>query len=135
NLTTIVGFLSMNLADAPPLRDLGNIVALGICIAYVFTFTWLPAMLMAMPLAPAAEKSERVMVRLGYFVNRYYRPLFFFCGAIVAASGIWLDRITLDDDFARYFDQRFEYRRASDFAEEHLTGLNIIEFDVGSGRE
>jgi len=92
-------------------------------------------MLMAMPLAPAAEKSERVMVRLGYFVNRYYRPLFFFCGAIVAASGIWLDRITLDDDFARYFDQRFEYRRASDFAEEHLTGLNIIEFDVGSGRE
>ncbi|MDX5365996.1 MAG: MMPL family transporter, partial [Alphaproteobacteria bacterium] len=31
--TTIVGFLSMNLADAPPLRQQGNIVALGIVIA------------------------------------------------------------------------------------------------------
>src|SRR3546814_17953431 len=53
----------------------------------------------------------------------------------VVASGMWLQRITLDDDFARYFDQRFQYRQDSDFTEEHLTGLNIIEFDIGAGRE
>jgi hypothetical protein len=133
NATTIVGFLAMNLADAPPLRQQGNIVVLGICIAYVFTFTWLPAVLSLMPLRPAVQRSERFMVLLGRFVNRYYKQLFFLCSVVVVSCAIWLGNIRLDDDFARYFDQRFEYRQDSDFTEERLTGLNIVEFDIESG--
>lgn len=135
NATTMIGFLAMNLADAPPLRQQGNVVVVGICLAYVFTFTWLPALLSLMPLRPAVQRSERIMVLLGHFVNRYYRQLFFLCSVIVVSCAIWLGNIRLDDDFARYFDWRFDYRQDSDFAEEHLTGLNIIEFDVGSGED
>lgn len=132
NATTMVGFLAMNLADAPPLRQQGNVVVVGICIAYMFTFTWLPALLSMMPLKPAVQRSERAMVMLGHFVNRFYRVLFVFCGVVVVSCAIWLGNIRLDDDFARYFDQRFDYRQDSNFAEEHLTGLNIVEFDIGS---
>jgi hypothetical protein len=135
NATTMIGFLAMNLADAPPLRQQGNVVVVGICLAYVFTFTWLPALLSLMELRPAVQRSERVMVLLGQFVNRYYRQLFFLCGVIVVSCAIWIGNIRLDDDFARYFDERFDYRQDSDFAEEHLTGLNIVEFDIGSGRD
>ncbi|HEY4343801.1 MAG TPA: MMPL family transporter [Parvibaculum sp.] len=135
NATSAIGFLSMNLAEAPPFRDLGNMVGIGIGFAYILTFTWLPAMLLLMNLKPAESRGERAMIATGHFVNRYYIGLFILCGIIVVASGFWLQRITLDDDFARYFDQRFQYRRDSDFAEEHLTGLNIIEFDVGAGHE
>lgn len=130
-----IGFLSMNHADAPPFRDLGNLVTVGIAIAYVFTFTWLPAVLLTMNLKPTENRSERAMIALGHFVNRYHLALFVFCGITVVASGFWLQRIVLDDDFTHYFDSRFEYRRASDFAEAHLTGLNLVEFDIGSGRE
>ncbi len=135
NFTSAIGFLSMNLAEAPPFRDLGNMVAIGIAFAYVFTFTWLPAILMWMDLKPAENRSERAMISLGHFVNRYYLSLFFLCGVVVVASSLWIQRITLDDDFARYFDSRFQYRQDSDFAEDHLTGLNVIEFDVGSGAD
>ena len=135
NFTSAIGFLSMNLAEAPPFRDLGNMVAIGIAFAYVFTFTWLPALLVRMDLSPAASGSERAMVMLGHFVNKTYVGLFVLCSMIVVASSFWIQRITLDDDFARYFDSRFEYRQDSDFAEDHLTGLNIIEFDIGAGRD
>ncbi|MEN6541856.1 MMPL family transporter [Parvibaculum sp.] len=135
NATSALGFLSMNLADAPPFVDLGNIVAMGIGIAYVMTFTWLPAMLLLTPLTPAVSRSERIMIGLGHFVNRHYAALFAVTGLLVVASCFWLGKITLDDDFQRYFDKRFAYRQASDFAEDHLTGLNLIEFDVGSGRD
>ena len=135
NFTSAIGFLSMNLAEAPPFRDLGNMVAIGIAFAYVFTFTWLPALLIRMDLTPAASGSERAMVLLGRFVNSAYLGLFVLCSMIVVASSFWIQRITLDDDFARYFDSRFEYRQDSDFAEDHLTGLNIIEFDIGAGRD
>lgn len=131
--TTIIGFLSMNLADAPPLRQQGNIVALGIVIAFIFTFTWLPAVLSLMKLKPTVQRSQTFMVNLGRFVNRYYRQLFFLCSTIVIACAIWLGNIRLDDDFARYFGEHFEFRQASDYAEDHLTGLNIVEFDIGSG--
>lgn len=135
NATTMVGFLAMNLADAPPLRQQGNVVVVGIFLAYFFTFTWLPALLSLMPLRPAVQRSEHVMILLGRFVNRYYRQLFFLCGVIVVSCAVWLGEIRLDDDFARYFDTRFEYRQDSDFAEQNLTGLNIVEFDIGSGRD
>ncbi|MDZ4369503.1 MAG: MMPL family transporter [Afipia sp.] len=135
NATTMIGFLAMNLADAPPLRQQGNIVAIGIAVAYCFTFTWLPAVLVLMPLRPAVQRSEAVMISLGHFVNRYYKQLFFLCSVIVVSSAFWIGNIRLDDDFARYFDWRFDYRQASDFAEDRLTGLNIVEFDVGAGEE
>ncbi|MGV8996536.1 MAG: efflux RND transporter permease subunit [Parvibaculaceae bacterium] len=135
NFTSAIGFLSMNLAEAPPFRDLGNMVAIGIAIAYVLTFTWLPALLIRMDLKPAQSRSERAMIGLGHFVNRNYIGLLFLCAVIVVASGSWLQRIVLDDDFARYFDTRFQYRQDSDFTEAHLTGLNIVEFDVGSGAD
>lgn len=135
NFTSAIGFLSMNLAEAPPFRDLGNMVAFGIGIAYIFTFTWLPALLMRMDLQPARNRSERAMIGLGHFVNRHYVGLFVLCGLIVVASSFWIQRIVLDDDFARYFDSRFQYRQDSDFAENHLTGLNIVEFDIGAGHD
>lgn len=132
NSTTLVGFLAMNFADAPTLRQQGDLVSLGILIAYVFTFTWLPATLSLLPLKPAVQRSENMMVGLGHFVNAHYKPLFFLCSIIVVSCGVWIGEIRLDDDFVRNFDDRFAYRRASDFAEEHLTGLNIIEFDLAA---
>ena len=132
NSTTLVGFLAMNFAEAPTLRQEGTLVSLGILIAYVFTFTWLPATLSLLPLKPAAQRSEHMMVSLGHFVNAHYKPLFLLCGVIVVACGFWVSKIHLDDDFVRSFDSRFAYRRASDFAEKHLTGLNSIEFDIAA---
>src|SRR5210317_1978509 len=42
-LTTVIGFLSMNFSDAPPFRDLGNIVAMGVAAAFILSVTFLPA--------------------------------------------------------------------------------------------
>jgi len=36
-LTTCIGFLSFNVLDVPPLRDLGNYVSIGIAMAFIFT--------------------------------------------------------------------------------------------------
>src|SRR5690606_2062406 len=58
SLTPTAAFLSMTLADAPPLRQQGNVVAIGVFLAYIFTFTWLPAVLSLMPLAPTVQNSE-----------------------------------------------------------------------------
>lgn len=45
SLTTIIGVLCLNFSDAPPFRDLGNMVALGVAIAFILSMTFLPALM------------------------------------------------------------------------------------------
>ncbi len=133
NLTTAVGFLAMNRADAPPLNDMGNIVFAGIVLSYLLTFTWLPAVLTLLPMKPSQDRSAALMAGVGRLINRLRWVLMIVVSAGVLATIGGLGQIRLDDDFVRYFDHRFEYRVASDFAEERLTGLNIMEFDLETG--
>ncbi len=133
NLTTAVGFLAMNRADAPPLNDMGNIVFAGIVLSYLLTFTWLPSVLTLLPLKPSQDRSAQLMAGVGRSINRLRWVLLIMVSTGVLATIGGLGQIRLDDDFVRYFDDRFEYRVASDFAEERLTGLNIMEFDLETG--
>lgn len=133
NLTTAIGFLAMNQADAPPFNDLGNIVFGGILLSYVLTFTWLPAALTLLPLAPSADRSSALMARVGRLINALRWPLLIGVVGAVLLTMNGLTKVRLDDDFVRYFDKRFDYRNASDLAEEKLTGLNIMEFDMETG--
>ncbi|WOF73498.1 MMPL family transporter [Parvibaculaceae bacterium PLY_AMNH_Bact1] len=133
NLTTAVGFLAMNRADAPPLNDMGNIVFAGIVLSYLLTFTWLPSVLTLLPLKPSQDRSAQLMAGVGRTINRLRWVLLIMVSTGVLATIGGLGQIRLDDDFVRYFDDRFEYRVASDFAEERLTGLNIMEFDLETG--
>lgn len=130
SLTTIIGFLSMNYADAPPFRYLGNVVSLGIALNFVLTFTLLPALLVLVPIRAGMAASGMQMAALGRIISkgRWLSLAIVLSLGAVASAG--LTHIRLDDDFMRYFDERFEYRRASDYTEEHLTGLNVIEFEV-----
>lgn len=136
SLTTTIGFLTMNFSDAPPFRDLGNIVAAGVMAAFFYSIFFLPAFMAVLPLRVKARPDEPVCVpcnRLADFVINKRRILFW--GSIVVCIFITLGafRIELDDDFIRYFDDRYDFRRASDFVEENLTGMHLIEYSLESG--
>ena len=46
-----------------------------------------------------------------------------------------ITQIKLEDDFIRYFDERFEIRQANDFYEDNIGGLNVMEYPVETGIE
>ncbi|MGD2053175.1 MAG: MMPL family transporter, partial [Gammaproteobacteria bacterium] len=48
-LTTVLGFLSLNFSDAPPFHDLGNIAAIGVAAAFIYSITFLPALISILP--------------------------------------------------------------------------------------
>lgn len=50
SLTTVIGFLSMNTAEVPPFRDLGNITAMGMTVAFVLSVTLLPVLVSIFPM-------------------------------------------------------------------------------------
>ncbi len=137
SITTAIGFMTMNFSDAPPFRTLGNIVATGIAVAFVLSVTLLPALIAVLPVRVRQQKDARwrVMDRLGAFVVARRNQLFWGMGAGILVLSAGVLRINLDDDFIKYFDERFPIRVASDFVQENLTGLNVLEYSVPGGEE
>ncbi|MFQ5899161.1 MAG: RND family transporter [Candidatus Methylomirabilia bacterium] len=137
SLTTAIGFLTLNFSDSPPIRELGNVVATGMTAAFIYAIVFLPAMMAVLPLRVGARVRERATVvdRFATFVVARHRPLLLGITIVVAVLSSGIGRIVLDDDFIRYFDNRYEFRVDTDFTEDRLTGLHTVEFSLPAGEE
>ncbi len=132
SLTTVIGFLSLNFSDAPPFRDLGNITAMGVVAAWIYSITFLPAFLAVVPLKvkPRQQDENGAMERLAEFVLRRRSSLLWGITALVLALAVWIPRIELNDQFVNYFGPSIPFRSDTDFAMEHLSGIYQIEFSL-----
>ncbi len=138
SLTTIIGFLSMNTAEVPPFRDLGNISAVGMAGAFIFSVTLLPALMSLLPVK--VKVKDETKSRSGGFyagiANLVVSSRWGTLGAttlVIAILGFFASRIELNDEFVEYFDDRVAFRQDTDFISDNLTGIYNAEFSLGSG--
>ncbi|MXY15269.1 MAG: MMPL family transporter [Proteobacteria bacterium] len=136
SLTTTIGFLSLNAADSPPFRSLGNFVAFGIFWAFVYTMTVLPALLSVFPLHLRAAQAVRrgFFDRLADFVIARRTFLLWFLGLVAVALISGIPRNELTDNWTEYFDERYELRRSTDFVIENLSGVDLLEYSLDAGQ-
>ena len=137
SLTTTIGFLSLNASDSPPFRELGNLVALGIVCSFIYCVTLLPAMLALLPLRRRSTETQApsLFERFGRFVVARHRLLLWVTPIVALAliAGIPLNKVS--DNWTTLFDDSYEVRRATDFIDQNLTGVNSIEYSLGSGED
>lgn len=135
SVTTSLGFLSINFADSPPLRDLGNIAAGGVMVAFFFSVTLLPA-LASIFTAKAQERKASLagaMQKFGEFVTNNRRPVLI--GSLIMSTGL-IALVPLNepnDLFAHWFGESIEFRRDTDFTVNNVTGLYTMEFSLKAG--
>ena len=134
-ITTAIGFLSMNFSDAPPFRDLGNIVAMGVVIAFVLSVSFLPALMMILPVKEKVmeTRSSKMMVNLAEFVIKRRKVLLIGMGIFTLILVSFVPTNKLNDEFTKYFSEEIEFRRDADFASDNLSGLYLIDYSLESG--
>ena len=134
-ITTIIGFLSMNFSDAPPFRDLGNIVAIGVAAAFIFSVSFLPALMLILPVRVKTEATQgtQLVDRFAEVVIARRNFLFWGMGTIVVALVSFVPRNELNDEFIKYFDETVDFRRATEFTTSNLTGLYTVDYSLGNG--
>lgn len=136
SLTTIVGFLTLNFSDAPPFWHLGNMTAVGIFAAWIFSLTLLPAMVSLLPVRVPKQISDATedstMVKFANWVIRRYKMLL--AGSVITSVALiaMIPTIQFNDQWVEYFDERVEFRTESDTALKNF-GLYPIEFSVPAG--
>jgi predicted RND superfamily exporter protein len=135
SITTAIGFMSMNFSDSPPFRDLGNMVAIGVMLAFAFSITVFPALLMLLPVKASKISPERnygIMEKFAEFVVEKRKVLLPTTAVIIVALASFLPQNKLDDNFVEYFDTTVPFRIATDFMEENLSGFSSIEISIDS---
>jgi hypothetical protein len=137
SLTTAIGFMSMNFSDAPPFRDLGNIVAMGVVAAFFLSVTLLPALVMVLPVKvkQAAADHNGIMERFAEIVIRYRRALLYGMGGLILLLVACIPRNELNDVYVEYFDHSIPFRVATDYANDNLTGLDRIDYSLTRNAE
>lgn len=136
SLTTIVGFLALNFSDSPPYHHLGNITAIGIGFAWLFSLTLLPAVVSLLPMKAPKPKQRQsataLLEKLADLVIAHSKKFLFGTLAVTLAIIAMMPTLQFEDQWVEYFDQRLEMRRDNDVALQHF-GLYPIEFSVPSG--
>ena len=136
SLTTAIGFAILNFSESQPFRALGDVVFMGVLLAFVLSVALLPALVMLIPHRITASRQtdyQPAMIALADWVIRHSRRLLLGMGALVLTLVACIPLNNVNDVFNEYFDRSFEVRRVNDFAMRELTGMHRIDYMVPSG--
>ena len=134
SVTTAIGYLSLNFSDSPPFRDLGNIVAMGVMSAYIYSVFFLPAIMAVSPLRVKVVSSSHngLIDKLSDWVINNRNSLFWSMMIIIIVLSAKIPQIQIDEKFNEYFDTRYQFRGDNDYVIEHLTGFESIEYSLNA---
>lgn len=135
SLTTVIGFLSLNSSDAPPMRDLGNITAVGVALAWVYSMVFLPALIAILPVRARALSLNvgLPMDRLADFVIARRRPLLRLMSVVSVVLTLCLLRFEINDKPVEYFHKDNAFRQATEFMMQNLMGFYGLNMSLESG--
>lgn len=134
SITTAIGFLSLNFSDAPPFHDLGNMVATGVMLAFIFSVTIFPALLVLLPMKvkTIADGHTDMMDKFADFVIRQRNKLLPITSVIMLSIIALIPLNELNDNFVEYFDNTVPFRNATDFMQENIHGLTTMGYSLDS---
>ena len=137
SLTTIIGVLCLNFSDSPPYRDLGNMVGLGVLIAYVLSMTFLPAVLAWLTIGKSHVNrgSNAWMNTLANWIIRQRIFLLVTMSVLVVIVSSFITRNELTERWHEYFDTTFEIRRTTEAVNKELTGVHYLRYVIDSKKE
>jgi uncharacterized protein len=135
NLTTGIGFLSMNFSESPPFHDLGNITAVGVAACYLLTVSFLPALLMILPTKAGRveDANNPYLAKLAQFTIDYRRSLAIFLVLLTVGLMACIPLNKLDDEYVKYFDESVAFRQDAEYVADHLSGIYTLEYSLDQG--
>lgn len=134
--TTVIGFLGLNASAVPNYHDLGNMTAIGVVFAYLFSVITLPALAAILPIKVKAvdENTSTKPQRIAGFLTRvnkkYSKAVIIVTLTVVAGAIFVIPQMESYDEPLKYFSKKIEFRQDSDYTIENLTGIETIEISL-----
>ncbi len=134
SLTTAIAFMCLNTSAIPPQRFLGTTTALGVVAAFGLSYTFLPALLAALPIrvktrnGPAGKPD--IWDTFATWVVGKRIPLLAAMVATVAGTSVFVTNNQLDDSVLTYLSEDHQVRQEAEFGIEHTLGAYNISYSI-----
>lgn len=136
SMTTLLGFLTLNVSWALPYIIMGNLVALGVFLAWVATNSLFPAMLSLTSLpVSACGGTEGAMRRLAYGVIRRRHAILIASVASVAVVLVGVPKNQMNDAWLEYLTPDTPFGHDTHQMMARIGGISAYEFVLDSGVE
>jgi len=133
-LTTVLGFVSLNLTEVRPFHHLGNSASVGVAVAFVFTLTLAPALFLLLPMNIHGHQEERdqnrLMAAYAGFITRRYKPVLAVTGIVSALLLSFIPANVINENLIQYFDTSIAFRQDSDYVNDRLTGTGFVDYSL-----
>jgi len=140
SLTTMLGFLAIAVSDLMPIREFGIIAAWGVGIAFLLTFTLLPALLSYGGEAPAASRKiirdnpiNRLLQHLTRQVLGRRYGIILLSGSLTLVALLGATTIRIDTNVLRFFKDDSELSRDAQYFSRHYAYGGFVEYIVDAG--
>lgn len=133
-ITTVVGFLTMHFSDVPPFHHLANMVALGVLISFMLSVTFLPWLLILLPvrIKTSNNKTQKAMTLLAEFIINKRKQVMLSMVAVTLILSALIPTNIVNDRIWEFFDESVAFRVDTDYASDHLTGPYYLEYGLDS---
>lgn len=129
-LTTIIAFTSLVVSDIKPVIDFGWMMAIGLSIVFVTSFTLFPSILLMTqrrPLRRAEGNSFAFTAVLGRLTERH-GVIILVLSVIAGVAGAWgMNRLEVENSFISYFREDTEIYQGLKLIDENLGGTTPMD--------
>ncbi|MCP4448501.1 MAG: MMPL family transporter [Myxococcales bacterium] len=141
SLTTAAGFGSLAFTPIPPVQTFGIFVAFGVLAAWFFTIVFVPAYIMLLPekrllnFGRATEGAEDTATGLlggmGRMRRGHAKLIVLLSVALVALAAVGIDKIRVNDNPTKWFEEDHPIRVADRVLNQHFGGTYdaYLEFE------
>ncbi|MCQ9207634.1 MAG: MMPL family transporter, partial [Omnitrophica bacterium] len=140
SLTTAAGFFSLTVSEVAPVRELGLVAGVGVLIAFIITFTLIPAFAKQFKLfSPSRADSrenvfDKFMIKLGNFNEKYKARILIVTAIFIGLSFFGISKIKVDTSMLEFFKKTSPFYRSTSFVEKNLSGTHFLEISLKGER-
>jgi predicted RND superfamily exporter protein len=136
SFTTAIGFASLGVSKIEPISTLGIAITTGAILAFLFTITIAPAILLMLndsyKIKPIKFLNLLDTKGYGAFIVRNDKKIIYIFLMFIITIGFGLTKLKVDSNSIKYFAKDTVVRSGSSFIEKNLTGSMVYEIILDS---
>lgn len=135
-ITTVVGFLSLLFSSIMPIRGFGIYTSIGIIIAFILTYTLLPALLYIftpkrlIAVHQHDNKTYNVMRRMLFWIFRNQKTIVVISCVLITLSIIGVYKIKVNNILLEDLSDTVKIKQDFIFFDKHYSGVRPLELAV-----
>ena len=135
-VTTVVGFLSLLFSSITPIRDFGIYTSIGVVIAFILSYTFLPALLYfftpkkLVTVHGTNNRTTNVMRTGLFWIFRNQKTILVITAVVMVLSVVGMFKIKVNNILLEDLSDEIKIKRDFNFFDEHYSGVRPFEVEI-----